>query len=117
MIFNLPYPVSNNNYYRRGIGCTYLSSKGRSFKAFVKAYYSSIKPREGDFQLSIIVNPKLAKNGEPYKRIIDLDNALKCVLDSLQGIAYHDDKQVKDIHVKYGEPIIHGGVTVSAEQM
>ncbi|WP_321160168.1 RusA family crossover junction endodeoxyribonuclease, partial [Neisseria gonorrhoeae] len=39
------------------------------------------------------------------------DNALKVALDALQGVAYHNDRQVRRIAADYaGEPVAGGGL-------
>lgn len=34
------------------------------------------------------------------RRIVDLDNLLKCILDGLKGAAYEDDSQVEEIWIR-----------------
>lgn len=38
----------------------------------------------------------------PYTKKSDCDNLAKSVLDALNGIAYHDDAQVSELHVTKG---------------
>jgi crossover junction endodeoxyribonuclease RusA len=45
-------------------------------------------------------------------RRIDLDNALKVCLDSLQGVAYNNDKQITALVVRLGEPVPQGAMSV-----
>jgi Holliday junction resolvase RusA-like endonuclease len=43
---------------------------------------------------------QLALNGEVKPSVKpDLDNLCKAVLDALNGIAYHDDKQIVELHL------------------
>ena len=116
-ILKLPYPVSNNIYYRKYRNIMILSKKGQVFKNIVK---NIIKTNilTCDVELIIIVHPRLTKKtNKAYARVIDLDNSLKCVLDSLNGIAYIDDKQVKKITLSYGEAVINGGTSVQVLSM
>ncbi|MFN8770159.1 MAG: RusA family crossover junction endodeoxyribonuclease [Neisseriaceae bacterium] len=117
MIIEMAYPVSNNIYYRRLKNITLLSKAGRIYKQRVKLTNLRIKPTSHDVTLSIIIHPKQKKDGSTYKQIIDLDNGLKCILDSLIGVAYHDDKQVKSLQVNYGESKLGGGVTVVVSKL
>ncbi|WP_404562177.1 RusA family crossover junction endodeoxyribonuclease, partial [Neisseria gonorrhoeae] len=52
------------------------------------------------------------------KTVIDLDNALKVALDALQGVAYHNDRQVRRIAADYAdEPKQGGGLAVEIEEL
>ena len=111
-IIKTPYPISTNIYYRNFRNITVLSNKGKIFKEIVKCTNSQYKPTTNNISLDITIHPKLKKNNTSYIKVIDLDNCLKCILDSLIGIVYVDDKQVKELHVKYGDAIQNGGATV-----
>lgn len=111
----LPYPLSINNYYNTVGKSRVLSKYGRKFKENAKILNCKIKPTANNYKLDIIINPKSKKNGEASKVLIDIDNGLKCILDSLHDIVYFDDKQVKDLRVRYGEPIKDGGTIIYYE--
>lgn len=114
LIFSLPYPISTNRYWRTSRNVTHISEAGRKFKQTVRANYQWItKPTDKSVAIDVLVHPKLTKKGVAYKTLIDLDNCTKCVLDSLIGIAYHDDEQVKDIRIRYGVPMAGGATTVT----
>lgn len=81
----LQYPVSINKYYRTFRNITTLSQEGRLFKQMVRLNNLSIKPTLDNVVLNITIHPKQKKAGDAYKQIIDLDNGLKCILDSLIG--------------------------------
>ncbi len=49
------------------------------------------KPLEGDLTLTVSIFVRNKNHG-------DLDNFVKLVSDSLNGVAYKDDKQIKEIH-------------------
>lgn len=117
-----PYPISTNRYYRSFVNdkftnrifsnVTTLSEVGRLFKQKVKLTNLRLKPTNDEIALDITIHPKQKKDGSSFSQIIDLDNGLKCILDSLIGIVYHDDKQVKELHANYGVSTSGGGATV-----
>lgn len=116
--FALPYPLSVNHYYYSGHyrGRTFvkITNEGLAFKRFVQKNYSYIcRPLSGNVAMQIIIHPKLTKTNKTSLRVIDLDNGLKCILDSLIGIAYLDDKQVKQLNIRYGDAIKDGGTSVA----
>lgn len=82
----LPYPPSVNRMWRNVGGRTLLSREGRAYRERVKDVCVGLRPLSGD----VAVRLKLYRP----RKVGDLDNAFKGVLDSLRGIAFHDDKQV-----------------------
>lgn len=92
----LPYPPSVNRYWRNFRGRMVLSADGRAYKkcASIAASLGGQKfaPMNGQVQLSVWINRP--------KRIGDLDNSLKAIMDSLSGVAYVDDSQVSVIWAK-----------------
>lgn len=75
-------------------------------------------PSEGSVAVRLRLIPKANKDGSASKTVIDLDNALKVALDSLQGVAYENDKQVRSIAAEYGsEPVAGGGLVVEIEEL
>lgn len=91
IIFTLPMPPSANRYWRRGAnGTTYVSDEAQEYKDAV--YYQLIRQRpvDGDMKITMRIY-RARKSG-------DLDNRIKIVLDALNGIIYHDDKQIVEIH-------------------
>lgn len=118
-VLELPYPITVNHYWCTNYTKkrTFVSEKGLKFKRSVMANYGYLcKPAVGHVALYIIIKPKLTKKGLPSKELIDLDNGCKCILDSLIGIAYVDDKQVKQITLSYGEPMAEGGTIVTVKE-
>lgn len=117
----LPYPVSVNIYWKSRIAYKngkafivhYVSTEGKAYKEFVKAKYGAIKPCDFHVAISMILHPKQNKDGSASLSCQDLDNGLKCILDSLEGIVYLDDKQIRRYdEMDYGAPIPNGGVTI-----
>lgn len=109
MKIELPYPVSTNIYYRNYRGFMTISKIGRAYKEAVRKKYSHITPTDDDYMLYIKLHPRMKKDGTAFAKMIDIDNSLKCMLDSLQGIIYNDDKQIKSILIlKHDEPRENG---------
>ncbi|EMT1277178.1 TPA: RusA family crossover junction endodeoxyribonuclease, partial [Neisseria gonorrhoeae] len=75
-------------------------------------------PSEGAVAVYVRLIPKANKDGGANKTVIDLDNALKVALDALQGVAYHNDRQVRRIAADYaGEPVAGGGLAVEVGEL
>lgn len=108
----LPYPVSNNRYYRRSGHRMHLSEAGRAFKQEVQSTYFCKNPSKNLVAILVTYQPKVKKTGVPYKRVLDWDNVPKCCGDSLIGICYVDDKQIKWGAVRFDDPINKGGSQV-----
>jgi len=110
----LNYPPSANRYWRCFRNRMVPSKDAVAFKAHVKSTVgaSEYNLTHDDVLVIIELLPKLTAKGEASKTCIDIDNALKVVLDSLQGIIYENDKQVKKIIAEYGYPVVNGGVKV-----
>jgi len=54
-------------------------------------------PYSGLIAVTIEVTPQKLKSGKEAKRVGDLDNHIKAVLDALNGVAFKDDSQVQHI--------------------
>ena len=57
-------------------------------------------------------HPVSANRYSADKRRLDVTNAVKVAEDALQGLAYHDDKQVVSCTGRLGKPMAGGGLTV-----
>ena len=108
----LPFPPSMNTYWRNFRGRTVLSKAGREYKVKVAEYVSENNiPKYGESKLKItmILQPK-------DKRKIDIDNRIKCVLDSLQEAGvFDDDFHVDELHVMRGEQVKGGRLLLTIE--
>lgn len=116
----LPYPVSANRYWRIWRNKAVRSAEAAAYKEIVRriAQEAGVMPFEGSVAVCLRLIPKANKDGSVNKTVIDLDNALKVTLDALQGIAYHNDKQVRRIAAEYGsEPVAGGGLAVEIEEL
>ena len=116
MVFD--YPPSANRYWRVWGGRVVRSAEARSYKIACQiiATREKIKPIAGDVAINIILHPKLTKKGGASKTRIDLDNALKVVIDAMNGVAYTDDSQVVRIVAEIGCPLTDGGLTVDVKE-
>lgn len=95
MKLTLPLPPSMNTYWRTTKrGRMHLSHEGRSFKerASLAALAHGVTPISGDVSLTGVVYFK--------NRRRDLDNAIKPLLDALEGIAFANDRQVRRIDLR-----------------
>lgn len=89
----LPYPPSVNHYLARShTGGLYPTAQATAYKEEValRARLAGIAPLDGAVVVMVDVY-RPARRG-------DLDNSLKVCFDSLNGIAWHDDSQVVEIH-------------------
>jgi crossover junction endodeoxyribonuclease RusA len=90
----LPLPPSANRLWRmdRAQGFMRKSRKAKEYYKLVswEARLKGIEPLDGD----VIVVLQVYR----AQRSGDLDNKIKPLLDALQGVAFHDDKQVIEIH-------------------
>lgn len=116
MVF--PYPPSANRYWRVWGGRVVRSSEATSYKSICKgiATLSRHAQIDGDVHVSVILHPKKTKKGAASKTRIDLDNALKVVIDAMQGIVYANDSQVVRIVAQLGCPLTDGGLTVDVKE-
>jgi crossover junction endodeoxyribonuclease RusA len=83
-----------------------MSKAGREYKQAVAEYVSCNDfPKMGSKRLSIsmVVWPR-------DKRVFDIDNRIKSVLDSLQDAGlFDDDSQVDELSIYRGSQIVPGG--------
>ena len=91
-----------------------LSKAGREYKRAIAEFVSENNvPKYGESKLKItmILQPK-------DKRKIDIDNRIKCVLDSLQEAGvFDDDFQVDELHVLRGEQVKGGRLLLTIEEI
>lgn len=113
---SLPYPVSTNRYWRR-VGYRLIVSKEaveyKRLAALAFKYANGRHYGSNNVCVSIVILPKMNKDGTQSKNLIDIDNGIKVTLDALNGLAYDDDRQVKRLYVSYGEPCPGGGLLVA----
>ena len=116
MVF--PYPPSANRYWRIWGGRVVRSSEARSYKIICQGIATLSKhPKiDGPVSVTVLLHPKKTKSGAASKTRIDLDNALKVVIDAMNGVAYADDSQVVRIVAEIGCPLTDGGLTIEVKE-
>jgi crossover junction endodeoxyribonuclease RusA len=118
-MIQLPYPPANNRYYRHFRGMTVLSKEGKAFKieAAWRCQAGGMRPLDGNVELHAILHPRQNKDGSPSKVRVDLDAILKATCDSLNGVGYHDDKQITRIVAEIGAPVVGGAVSIQVSSI
>jgi crossover junction endodeoxyribonuclease RusA len=112
----LPFPPSVNHYWRmvviKGRGPVMLISKdGREYKSTVarECTLRHLKPFSGEVAVTFTAyRPR--KSG-------DLDNLQKSLFDALKGFAWHDDKQIVEIHAYRSDDKLRPRVEVEVTQI
>lgn len=119
MIVTLPYPPSANRYLRHTARGTYRTAEATHYRANAArlAIVAGFLPVAGPVSVAVILHPRKTAKGKPSAVVLDLDNCLKVALDALQGVAYQNDKQVKAIALRYGEPVADGGLTLEVTRL
>ena len=89
----LALPPSANTYWRYGPNGVHVSQAAQDYKAGVKwkALHQGLAPMAGELALYV--------NVYRQQRRGDLDNFAKVLGDALNGVAYHDDSQVVELHM------------------
>lgn len=104
--FELPWPPSVNHYYRHVGSRVLISKDGRKYRETIVSLLGDqkIQPFEDAVDLTVDAYP-------PDNRRRDLDNLLKCLLDSFTfGGLYRDDSQIKKITITKREPMPPDGM-------
>ena len=104
MTLELPWPPSVNHYYRHVGPRVLISREGRIYRETVanRLKASRVRKFTGSVELQIQLYP-------PDRRRRDIDNCMKCLLDSLTiGGLYEDDSQIKKMSIEMLEPMEHG---------
>ena len=113
MILELPYPPSVNTYWRANGKRRFISKEGMLFKTAVNAICIRDGIRSfGSARLSvnIYIHPR-------SRRIFDLDNCLKAILDALMAAnVYDDDSQIDMLSIARSTPKPGGSAVVSISE-
>ena len=91
----LPYPPSVNRYYGHGQRRSWITRDGQAYRdevnRIVRVAHADTDPKYPITDCDVVVSiAVLAKD----RRKRDLDNLLKCLCDSLEGLVYEDDAQI-----------------------
>ena len=111
----LPVPPTINHYYIRTRRGMFIGKKGVAFREetalLFKQKYPSHETSKENLKVNIDFTP-------PDRRRRDVDNILKCLLDSLEksGI-YKDDSQIIELRVRKLDPAKPGFITVTVEEI
>lgn len=112
MILTLPYPPSNNRYYRHYRGRVVLSQGGYEYRwAVLEKRPRAGWPLVGPLRMEIHVFPNRGVGQ-------DLDNIPKAICDALQyaGI-YANDSQISDLRIIRKPKAPHAKVIVTVEPL
>jgi Holliday junction resolvase RusA-like endonuclease len=87
-----PLPPSANKYWRLAKGRLIVSDEARRYKTTLQmlARCDGAKMLSGPVAVTLRVF-RARKSG-------DLDNKIKCLLDSMEGVFFTNDAQVKELH-------------------
>lgn len=111
--FELPWPPSLNRYYRHVGPRVLISREGRRYRMMCVSRLGGVFPKlEGKVKLTGEFYP-------PDARKRDLDNVLKCMIDSLVHAGLmRDDSQIKHIDVQMMSPVPpEGAVYIKLEEI
>ncbi len=104
MTFTLAYPPSANRYWRVARNRIYVSAEAKAYRsqAALEASEQGVTPLDGALILHLDVYMP--------RRVGDLSNRIKIVEDALNGVAWHDDAQIVELHVRRFEQAKQRGV-------
>lgn len=96
--FIVPYPPTTNLIYRMMRGHMRLTEVGRNYKSLVasQAAYSSVALLPY-FLADTLVGVTL--NVYRPRKIGDIDNVVKLILDGMQDVVFPNDKQIIELHI------------------
>lgn len=109
----LPFPPSANRYWRNVKGRMVKSAEARAYRdeaGFLTLQQTYQTEGRGK---PLTGNVKVVMDFYRPARRGDLDNRIKVLLDSLQGIAFENDSQITEIHARRFEDKVNPRVQVS----
>ena len=114
VVLYLPWPPTVNDYYKCGRqGQRYLGINVREYRAAVlEAIATQVPGLHLDERLfmEVYLFP-------PNRRVMDLDNRMKGLLDALtESGVWEDDKLVDQLHIYRGEVVKGGSVRVEISE-
>lgn len=112
---DLPLPPTINQYYRakvvKGRPVIYKNDGGY-FKQVTYELFQFANKVPTDKPLLVEIMFHFAS-----RRKQDIDNRLKALLDSLNGLVWADDSQIIDLRVRIGEPVKGGLVNIQVYEL
>lgn len=112
----LPWPPSVNHYWGQRGKMRYVTQAGLSFRkqvGFEVFYTRNFGKFKKDDRLNVIISAY-----PPDKRIRDLDNILKSLLDALKHAdVYKDDYQIDRLEIERKEVVNGGFVKVAVGEL
>lgn len=113
----LPYPPTVNTYWRMSTAGgrlrMHISPKGLAYRqkvkdALLEASGGRMRMWDGDLSFRLWVSP-------PDKRVRDLDNLLKALLDALgEAHAYDNDSRIRRLDIMWCHPVKGGRVVLES---
>lgn len=108
--FEIPWPPSINNYYKRGRQNVLLSMRAKVYRKEVWVCAARARALwKTDKVLTVNIHLHAPMNVRTY----DIDNFNKGILDALQGVVYDNDKQITVLVVEKREPCVGGKAKVT----
>ena len=110
-----PWPPSVNNYYRRTRNGIYITKRGIVFReqtqTAVRQQVQLPKPLNVRLQVRVSLAP-------PTRRLCDIDNYMKALLDALTHAGlWTDDSLIDDLHIIRCKPIKNGAVKLYISEL
>lgn len=106
---HLPFPPTVNNYYKKSRYGVRISLKGQRYRAEV------LQCVQEQFQFDTLDEKLLVEvvAHMPDKRIRDLDNYMKALLDSLtEAGVWEDDSQIDQLPIYRGVNVFGGAIAL-----
>jgi len=125
-ILVLPYPISANRYWRSFVpkgwtrAVVHLSDEAKAYKtqvAWLARAAGFKEPTSKPISLTLVLCPRRTNaDGKVIGVTMDLSNCLKIAEDALQGIVYENDRQVRELWLRYGEKTEKGQLIVEIKE-
>lgn len=104
---DLPYPPTVNHYWGVAGKRRFVGTKGRQFRQAVLEASEGVQKVDGRISMRIELYP-------PDRRIRDIDNITKALLDAcMHAGCYEDDSQIDELHIIRREVRKGGGCSVT----
>jgi crossover junction endodeoxyribonuclease RusA len=111
LVITLPPAPSVNSYYRVYRGRSILSKVGRQYQKDVLRILDGCPKIAGRLSMEIVFYPK-------DRRISDLDNRLKSLIDGMtHGGVYDDDSQIDDLRIMRREVQKPGRMVITINEI